>query len=288
MTNRMQEFNAEEECIARNDFLTELHFVDTHEVGRPALRFIDLAENQQSSTLCHCLNLKHARHDRFLGEVSDEEWFVGCDILHADDARRTHSDDLVDELHGIAMGQQLANADVVHHRCLVGIIDRSLHLMLLDFLAHQACKLVVDGVARACGNDTSLDGASDEGHITDDIEQLVTRALVLPLQWLWLDVADLGGIHVGHLQQVGQIVELLLRDLTLVDNDGVLQIAALDEVGVEQWHDIANEDKGTGRGNLCDEVSNLVDSCKLAVDELRLERTHGGNRELVVGQNSDA
>ena len=160
--------------------------------------------------------------------------------------------------------------------------------MLLDFLAHQACKLVVDGVARTCGNDASLDGSSDEGHITDDIEQLVTRAFVLPLQRLWLNVADLGGIHVGHLQQVGQIVELLLRDLTLVDDDGVLQIAALDEVGVEQWHDIANEDKGSSRGNLCDEVTNLVDSCELAVDELRLERTHGGNRELVVRQNSDA
>ena len=92
----------------------------------------------------------------------------------------------------------------------------------------------------------------------------------------------------GHLQQVGQIVELLLCDLTLIDDDGVLQVATLDEVCIEKRHNVAHEDKRTGRCNLCGEIANLVDSSKLAIDELRLERAHGGNRELVVGQNGDA
>ena len=33
VTNRMQQFNFEKERVARYHLLTELHFVDAHEVG---------------------------------------------------------------------------------------------------------------------------------------------------------------------------------------------------------------------------------------------------------------
>ena len=33
MTNRMKKLDTEQQCVARNNFLTELHFVDSHEIG---------------------------------------------------------------------------------------------------------------------------------------------------------------------------------------------------------------------------------------------------------------
>ena len=80
-------------------------------------------------------------------------------------------------------------------------------------------------------------------HIADDIEQFMTCTLVLPLQWTVLDVTQLVGIHVRHLEMVGELVELSLFYLALVDNDGIVQVATLDKVSLEQWHDIANEYK---------------------------------------------
>ena len=71
-----------------------------------------------------------------------------------------------------------------------------------------------------------------------------------PYQRLVLDIAQVGGIHVGDAQHVGQLVKVLLRHLTLVDHDGIVQTSALDEIGVEQRLDIAHKDKGTGSSNL--------------------------------------
>ena len=98
-------------------------------------------------------------------------------------------------------------------------------------------------MSRTGGHNPSLDGTTDKGHVADDVEQLVAGALVVPYQRLVLDIAQVGCIHVWNAQYVGQLVEVLLRHLTLVDYDGIVQTSALDEVGVEQRFDIANKDK---------------------------------------------
>ena len=104
--------------------------------------------------------------------------------------------------------------------------------MFAYFLAHQAGKFVVHCVPGACRDDTSFDRLADECHVADDVKQLVPGAFVVPHQRLVLYVADVVGIHVGHFQEVGKLVELLLRNLLLVDDDGIVQVAALDEVGL--------------------------------------------------------
>ena len=104
--------------------------------------------------------------------------------------------------------------------------------MLADFLAHQAGELVVHRVSGTCRDDASLDGLSYECHVADDVKQFVSCTLVVPHQRLVLYVADVVGIHVGHFQEVGKLVELLLRNLLLVDDDGIVQVSALDEVGL--------------------------------------------------------
>lgn len=58
MTKRSQQLYTEQEGVARNDFLTELHTVYLQEVSGPALRLLYLGEYQQTATLCHGFNLK--------------------------------------------------------------------------------------------------------------------------------------------------------------------------------------------------------------------------------------
>ena len=116
----------------------------------------------------------------------------------------------------------------------------------------------------------------------------MTGALVLPHQRAVLDVANLLGVHMGHLENVGQLVEFLLLHFSFVDNDGVVQVSTLDKVSLEQWNDITNKHKGTRRRYLLGKVVGTVKCGKLAVDEFGLKRTHGGDAELLVGKDSDA
>lgn len=246
MTYRCEQLHTEEEGIARNHLLAELHVVELHEVSAPALRLFQLVQYEQTATLCHRLYLENTRHNRLLWEVTGEERLVAGYILYAHDAVRTHSNDLVDQLHRVAVRQELTDADIIHDWLLVRIVDRSLNLVLANLLAHEAGELVVYGMAWTRSDDAALDRLADECHIADDIEQFMTCTFVLPLQWTVLDVTQLVGIHVRHLEMVGELVELSLFYLALVDNDGIVQVTTLNEVSLEQRHDVAYENEGTG------------------------------------------
>ena len=102
--------------------------------------------------------------------------------------------------------------------------------MLANLFAQQTGKLIVDGVAWTGSYDATLNGTADKRHVTDDVEQFVPCTFVLPHQRLVLDVAQVGGIAVLHVQHVGQHVEALLCGLPFVNDDGIVQVAALDEV----------------------------------------------------------
>ena len=160
--------------------------------------------------------------------------------------------------------------------------------MLADLLTHLTGKLVVDRMTRTRSHDATLDGLADQGHITDDIEQLVARTLIIPLQGLVLDVSQISSVAMLHVQHVGQHVEALLSGLALVDHDGIVQVAALDEVGLQQRLDVANEHERAGRGNLCIVSIGIIERSKLRADEFRLEGAHGCYREVFIGQDGDA
>ena len=98
------------------------------------------------------------------------------------------SQEQLDQLHGIAVGQKFTNAVDIHDGLFVGVIARCLHIVLAYLLAHHTGKLVVDGVTRTGGNDTALDGFANECHIADDVEQFVASAFILPYKRLVLDV----------------------------------------------------------------------------------------------------
>ncbi len=187
-----------------------------------------------------------------------EERLVARDVLHADNACRSQSYHFVYQLHGVAVGQEFADAVDVHYRCFVGIVDRCLHVVLAYLFAHLSCKLVVDGVAGSCGDDASLDGLAYEGEVADDVKQFVARALVFPYERLVLDVSQFRRIMVRSLNHVGQLVKLFLRNLLFVDDDGVVQVAAFYQVGFEQGFDVPYEHERACRCNLGGEMFGFV------------------------------
>ena len=140
--------------------------------------------------------------------------------------------------------------------------------MQANLFAHLAGKLVVDGVAGSGGDDASLDGFADQGQVAHNVEQLVAGTFVGPYQRFVVDVAQLFGIHVGHAHHVGQLVVVLLTHLALVDDDGVVQVAALDEASLQQGLNLAHEDKGTAGSHLSAELRHLFERGILVGDNL--------------------
>ena len=139
--------------------------------------------------MCHGLNLEYARHHGFLWEVTCEKRLVAGNILYTNNAIRANLNNLVHQLHGIAVGEQLADAVYVHDRLLVGIVGGCLNLMLANLLTDLSCELIINGMTWTSGNDATLDRLANEGHVANDVKQFVTGALVLPLQWLVLNIA---------------------------------------------------------------------------------------------------
>ena len=102
-----------------------------------------------------------------------------------------------------------------------------------------------------------------------------------------LNVSDLRGIHARHLQHIGQLVQLFLAHLAFIDDDSIVKVSSFDEVGLQQWHDVAHKDKCPCGRYLRIEGCHVLKCGKLTVDELGVERTHGRETELIVGENRD-
>ena len=94
--------------------------------------------------------------------------------------------------------------------------------MLTNLLADFARELIINSVTGTGGNDTALDWLANQSHVANDVKQLVTGSLVLPLQGLVLDVTQVGGIAMLNVEHVSQHVKALLSGLAFVDNDGVV------------------------------------------------------------------
>ena len=128
-----------------------------------------------------------------------------------------------------------------------------------------------------CSYDAPLYRFAYKRHIADDVKQFMTCALVVPNEGLVLDISQLCGVKTWYTEQVGKFVEFVLFQLTLIDNDSIIHITALDEVGAEQRLYVANEYEGTCGSNVADELIHIVKGSKLTAYELRVERAHRSN-----------
>ena len=83
-----------------------------------------------------------------------------------------------------------------------------------------------------------------------------------------LNVAQFVGVTVFYVQHVSQHIQTFLCGLTLVDDNGIVQVAALNEVGLQERLDVTYKYEGAGCSNLLGVVLRLVERGKLAADEL--------------------
>ena len=102
-----------------------------------------------------------------------------------------------------------------------------------------------------------IDGFAYERHVIDDIEQLMACRFIVPYQGAVVDISKFGCIHTGDVHGISQAVVAVLRHLTLVEYDRVVEVASLDESSCKQGLDVAHEYKGAARSYLCGELLHM-------------------------------
>ena len=142
------------------------------------------------------------------------------------------------------MGQELADTVDVHQGLAIRVVDGGLDAIQLDVFADHLRQLVVDLMARSGSDDVALDGFADEGEVANHVEQFVSCGLVGVGQRLVVYVAQFADAFVRQTQFVSDAIELCLRHFAVVDDDGVIEVAPLDESVLEEHFDLADEDKG--------------------------------------------
>ena len=111
--------------------------------------------------------------------------------------------------------------------------------------------------------------------------------LIVPNERLVLYVANACSVHMWYLKQVSQLVKSGLVYLFLINNYRIVEVSTLYKICLQQWHNIPNKYKGSGRRYFVSKFINIVKCCKLTANELRLKGTHCCYRELLVRENSD-
>ena len=135
------------------------------------------------------------------------------------------------------------------------------------------------------GDDAPFDAVAHQGHVADDVQQLVACRLVVPHQWLGLQKAQFGGVVVWCADAVGQLVQFFLALGRLVDDNGIVQVAAADQACGQHHFHLAHEAEGACGSYLAFKVVQRFQRRELVVQHLRVEGNHGRDAELVVGQD---
>ena len=139
-------------------------------------------------------------------------------------------------------------------------------------------------MSRTCGDDAALEGTADKGEVTDEVEQLVACGLVLGGQGDVVDISELRYLLVLYTHQVGQTVEVGLCHGGVVDDDGVVEVAPLDEVVLHQGLNLAHEYKCAAGGNLSGILLDMLEGGELVVEDFGVEVNLDIDAEIVVGE----
>ena len=194
---------------------------------------------------------------------------------------------LVDQQEGETMGNKLLYAVHINHGSEIGIIYRALNLGVLHFAAHHACEFVVDGVSRTDSHYPSLDWTAYKSEVADDVHQLVARRLVVPCKRFGIDISEFAEMHVGHMHDVANLVDLLLWNLLVVDHNRVVEISPLYEIIVEKFFNLADKDECACACHFLTEFRQIVENSKLVREHGRIIFHHALHAESVVGINGE-
>ena len=85
-------------------------------------------------------------------------------------------------------------------------------------------------------------------------------------------------------QLIGQAVELFLADYSVDNYDGVIQVAAFDQVLFKEELHFVQEDESAARSNILSVVGCTVIMSVLLPEDVGVEIDHGHDLEAIVGQ----
>ena len=88
----------------------------------------------------------------------------------------------------------------------------------------------IDSVSRLVACDVSLEISPGEPEIPDHVEKFVPSAFIRETEFKIIEITALVHPELRHVEQGGHPLELLVADRMLHDDDGIVHIAALDEV----------------------------------------------------------
>ena len=120
---------------------------------------------------------------------------------------------------------------------------------------------------------TTLDTHAEQGEVTDDIQQFVTRRLVLVVERR--EVSEFLGVHMRLTHLIAEIVHTVLGHLHLIDDECVLEVPTLYQTDAQQRFDLAHEAECTCRRHLFGLLCNVCERrMLLAQDEGRESDRH--------------
>ena len=219
--------------------------------------------------------------------MPDEEGLVHRDVLDTGDVRFVAVEDAVDEQERRAVGQHAADVvDVVEGRFAAVVGEAGLLAGLADGVLELLHELRVGEVPGAGGPHAALDAHAQQRKVAQQVEQLVTGQFVAAAQFEVAQVARLD-LDVGFVEDLLEVFELLVGDGVLDHDDGVVQIAALDEVYLHQGFDLVQEDERAAGCDLLGVVVAGNERGVLVADDLRVVVDVYRDGELVVGVEDD-
>ena len=186
-------------------------------------------------------------------------------------AVRQHRPDLVDIVFGFRIG--------------IVPVGRP-HRITLDVLAHQLRELGIGEVTRFVGHDAAPDTHPDQRQIAQYVEQFVARAFVREAQLEVVEVS-FGNLDIGLVAELRKAFELFGRDVALDDHDRIVQVAAFDQVVLQQLLDLVQENERPARGDSRGKILDVVEPGILVAQNFRIEIYVDIDRELVVGIGRD-
>ena len=90
------------------------------------------------------------------------------------------------------------------------------------------------------------------------------------------------------MHQIADLMELLLTHRLIIDDEGIIEVASLDQVVGKECLYFTDEDEGTARSDLRIKVLEVLEGCELVVQHGRVEGDVHIDTELIVWQEDDA
>ena len=97
---------------------------------------------------------------------------------------------------------------------------------------------------------------------------------ILEHQRTVVDVTEIAHFLMCHTDKVGDMVELLLRELAVVNYNGVVKVTTLDEVCIKQRLYFAYKHESTARSYVPVEISNVFQTGVLVCQHGRIVGNH--------------